>query len=143
MAKEVIGIEVAGFAAFQRDIKKANADWLHLFRGKLKDATDIVVNDAQARIGSSSSRIAGTIRPSVTNRGISVRAGGARAPHAPAFENMGKEGQFRHPVYGHRDRWVSQTAHPFLLPALAQNLDKLAETLAQAVDDWAREAGFK
>jgi bacteriophage HK97-gp10 putative tail-component len=140
VAKPVVGIEAADFAALQRDLKKANGDALKLFRTAAKAGGDKVASKARATISGVSQRIADSIKVYANNKGVQVRAGGAKAPHAAAFENLGKEGTFRHPVFGNRQVWVSQEAHPFLLPALTDDvLDEVAEAFLDALTG---EAGF-
>lgn len=94
-----------------------------------------------------SSRIPGAIsvRPVVTgtSAGIQVRAAAADAPHARPFEGLGGAGQFRHPVYGNRENWVSQATRPYLQPAVKANEGRAAEACAAAIEDAAREAGFR
>jgi hypothetical protein len=91
-----------------------------------------MAEDAKRR-ASWSTRIPGTVKASAQGMNTAVvKAGGASAPHAAAFEHAGKEGPFRHPVHGH-DVWVSQDAHPFLHPAAIARLDTTVEALGTAV----------
>lgn len=143
MARPVsVGIEASDLAAFQRDLKRADADSLKLFRAALKRGGDIIANDARGRISGTSSRIAGSIKVGATNKGVYVRAGGAKAPHAAAFENLGKGGNFRHPVFGNRKVWVNQRAVPYLLPSLEGNLDRVMDLVGDYLDQMTKEAGF-
>lgn len=140
MGKPVIGIEATDLARLQRDLKKADGDALKLFRAAMKRAGDLVADRARGKISGTSQRIADSIRVMANNKGVQVKAGGAKAPHAAAFENDGKAGTFRHPVFGNREVWVDQTAHPFLLPSLdPEILDRVAE---EFLDQLTGEAGF-
>lgn len=65
---------------------------------------------------------------------MKVQAGGDAAQYAPAFENQGKVGTFRHPVFGNREVWVNQQAHPFLRPALQAQSANLAKKIDAAID---------
>ena len=102
-------------------------------RRAVKAAAELVAEDAR-RKASWSTRIPGTVKASVLGNGTaaSVRAGGAKAPHAKALENAGRDGMFRHPVFPDQSKtrsewtWVSQQARPFLHPAL---LDRFPETV--------------
>lgn len=76
------------------------------------------------------------------NPGVSVQVGKNRAPNARPFEHGGREGSFRHPVFGHRDRWVSQKARPFLYKAAAEEAPEAERRIAAAVDKVTRDAGF-
>lgn len=140
-AKPVVGIEATDFAALQRDLKKANVDALKLFRDAAKKGGDKVATAARAAISGTSQRISDSIRVLANNKGVQIKAGGAKAPHAAPFENEGKSGTFRHPVFGNRNVWVSQPAHPYLLPSLTDDiLDEVAEAFLDALTG---EAGFQ
>lgn len=142
MAKPVVGIEASDLTKLQRDLKKANGDALKLFRAALKKGGDVVADSARSRIAGTSQRIASSIRVGATNKGVYVRAGSKAAPHAAAFENFGNAGTFRHPVFGNRDVWVEQQAHPFLVPSLEGNLDKVVDLVLEYLDQLTGEAGF-
>jgi hypothetical protein len=84
-------------------------------RTNLRAAAEPIASRMRTR--SQSSRIPGAI--SVQSKfgpntaGVFIRVSAAKAPHARALNNRGVAGTFRHPVYGNRDVWVSQVAHPF------------------------------
>jgi hypothetical protein len=63
----------------------------------------------------------------------------ARAPHGALFER----GPFRHPVHGHMDRWVSQEARPFLMPAIGLGRQGLVVAADRAVAAAARRRGWR
>jgi hypothetical protein len=73
--------------------------------------------------------------------GISVVVNAAQAPNARPINHGGRGGVFRHPVFGHRDRWVDQAAHPFI--NAAANAPSIEEGLRQVLDHVAFHAGFK
>lgn len=93
------------------------------------------------------SRWSGRIPSSLVVRGsglhVQVAARSSIAPDAAPFEHGGQEGTFRHPVYGNREVWVDQPAHPFLAPALAARIDQVLEVTMGAVDSALLEAGWK
>lgn len=131
-----IAINVAQLQKLGRNLGKIRPEIAKEFNASLKEAGELVAADARIR-AQFSSRIPGTIK--VKRGGVNVRivAGGEGKPHrgeSKAFENKGKGGSFRHPVWGHRDRWVTQTAHPFLRPAGLENAEKAAELILHAVD---------
>lgn len=140
--KPVVSVQADGLGQLQRDLKKASADALKLFRGAMKKAGDIVAEDARNRIAPTSQRIASSIKVSATNKGVAVKAGGRNAPHAASLENLGKPGTFRHPVFGNRNVWVSQPAHPYLGPAAEGKMDAVADAFLDAVNALLGEAGF-
>lgn len=84
-----------------------------------------------------STRIPHTI--TVRRRGLNTVEVRASAPHAAAYEHAGREGQFRHPVYGRGDEardqwtWVSEDARPFLHPAAFEHLEEHAVAIADAL----------
>lgn len=99
---------------------------------------------AQARANASwSSRIPGAIRVAVLKRGVDIRVNRRRAPHARPYEAIGGNATFRHPVHGHRDRWVSQATRPFLDPAVEQHRGKVRKALIDLVDKAARRHGYR
>lgn len=109
----------------------------------LKGAAVMVAVEARLLIGFYSSRIPKTVTPFARGLTVGVRAGGASAPHAVPFEHDGVPGTFRHPVFGNRDVWVSQDAHPFLMPALVKEADNVERACAAAIDGVLLEAGFR
>lgn len=66
-----------------------------------------------------------------------------RAPHARPYENGGKPGTFRRPVYGNRRNWVTQEARPFLEPAARTKGGAVENEITKAVDQTTRNAGFR
>lgn len=106
-----------------------------LWRALLRDmrvAAAVVSEDARSR-SSWSTRIPSSIRVQGTGYGLKVVAGGDTAPDAAPYENKGKQGDFRHPVFGNRDRWVTQTARPFLAPALYAHRDEVIRAITDGV----------
>lgn len=95
-----------------------------------------------------STRIPGATRitTNFTGRrpGIAITVSKAKAPHARPLENLGMRGTFRRPVFGHRDRWTTQRARPFLFPAVTSKANvALAQEVGRVVDEVARANGFR
>lgn len=115
-------------------------------RPGLRKAGEAVRDQARAN-ASWSRRIPAATRVSVgftkRNPGVSVQVTRSRAPHARPLEHGGLPGSFRHPVFGHRDRWVSQRARPFLARAAEQKAPQAERDIADVVDRVTREAGFR
>ncbi|MCP2339165.1 HK97 gp10 family phage protein [Actinomadura rupiterrae] len=128
------------------DLGKIPPELKRALRPGLRTAGRIVAEDAQAR-ASWSTRIPAAIkvRVGLTGRsaGVSVVVNRKVAPHARPFEHGGRDGTFRHPVYGHRKTWVAQRARPFLAPALEAKGDAAERQIAEAVDKATRAAGFR
>jgi hypothetical protein len=72
-----------------------------------------------------SSRIPAAVRakPSFTAKraGVSIVVDASKAPEGRPLEHGGAAGQFRHPVFGHRNNWVEQPARPFFYAALERS----------------------
>jgi hypothetical protein len=137
------GVESIGLRKFLADVRKADPVIQRQLLARIKEkVTGIVVPDAQSR-ASWSTRIPGSIRVTASAKTVSIRAGGARAPHAAAFEHGGDPGTFRHPVFGNRDVWVDQQARPFLTPAGQAHEEDLLAAVGQAIEDWVTAIGFR
>lgn len=103
---------------------------------------------AQAKVNAAwSSRIPGAIRINTSfsrrTAGVAITVSAKKAPHARPFEHLGRQGTFRHPVFGNREKWVSQTARPFLFPAVASADDDLVRETGRVVEQVARKHGFR
>ncbi len=138
-----------GFTIDTRDLQRLVKDLEKTTPG-IRKSVNVAIREGgelvavQARMLSSwSSRIPGSIRVGGAGTKVVVKAGGAKAPHAPAFEHHGQPGSFRHPVYGNRQVWVPQKARPFLLPAALKNAPVVRDMAAKGVDLAFREAGFR
>jgi len=135
-------IDTTGFAKASKDLKGAGPQFRMQMAAGLKEAMQPVLSSAQSH-ASWSTRIPKTIKISATQSGVSIKAGGAKAPHAAAFENEGNQGSFRHPVFGNLNLWVAQEARPFIHPAITANVDgAMLEKVIAAMDAVFKEAGF-
>jgi len=82
-----------------------------------------------------SHRIPGTFRITEGAGSVLVAAGDDTG-EAAAVEHRGVGGRFRHPVFGNRDVWVSQPAHPFFGPPFVRattTMETQMGTLAESV----------
>lgn len=115
-------------------------------RPKLRTIAQRIADEARGK-ASWSSRIPGTIRVrtsfSANREGVFILAGGKNAPHARLYD-LGQRSadSFRHPVYGHRDRWVTQATRPFFFVAAANHEDSTTDAVRTALDDASRAIGF-
>lgn len=125
-------IDTGSIDKLARTIKQASPAVAKTLTKELKLARDAVAAEARSR-ASFSTKIPATIKGSGTGATLKVSAGGAAAPNAAPLENRGKQGTFRHPVFG-TDTWVNQQAHPFLTPALAAQREILAARIDAAID---------
>lgn len=114
-------------------------------RAPLREAGQLVRDKARSN-ASWSKKIPAATRVSVgftaRNPGVSVVVNKTKAPNARPFEHGGTAGTFRHPVFGHRNRWVEQRARPFLYKAAAEMAPEAEHRIAEAVDRVTRDAGF-
>jgi hypothetical protein len=119
------------FGQVPKDLKRE-------IRPELRAAGRLVADEAETRAATFSTKIprAVKVRVSFAKRqpGVSVIVDKNTAPNARPEEHAGRAGFFRHMVYGHRDRWVSQEAHPFLAPAAEAKADEAARQVEHAVD---------
>lgn len=128
-----------------RDMRNLPKETQKAIRPKLRAAGNKVA--AQARQNASwSSRIPGTVKVQVSFRknreGVTVRAGGPKAPHARPYEGLSAgRGVFRHPVWG-QDWWVSAPTRPFLIPAAQANKGAIDAEVQSALDVAAAALGF-
>lgn len=132
-----VGIQADGLTQFYRDLEAMNKDLAKGLLADMKEACKPILDSAVSN-ASFSKKIPGTIRLVATggSRGsatISIRAGGAKAPNAAPLENKGNSGQFRHPVFGNKNNWVSQEAHPYMYPAISKDIDAVGEKLADSL----------
>lgn len=114
-------------------------------RKNLRKAADPVKARVQAN-ASWSSRIPGAVSIgtsfSAKKTGIFIRVNASKAPHARPLENDGKQGVFRHPVFGSKT-WVSQRARPFFFPEAARHMPEVEKAVLEAVEEAAKAAGFR
>ncbi|HEX4816702.1 MAG TPA: HK97 gp10 family phage protein [Nonomuraea sp.] len=115
-------------------------------RPALKAAAEPIVANAKVR-ASYSARIPRAITLSVRfskrDPGVSMRVRRAVAPHGRALEGIRGNTTFRHPVHGHRDRWVVQPTRSYLAPAAEAGMDGALAATVAVVDQVARDLGFR
>jgi hypothetical protein len=131
---------------FIREFGKVPNELKRLLRPELR----IIGNEVKAEAQSNawwSTRIPAATRVAVgfstRNPGVSIVVNKNKAPEARPLEHGGNSGTFRHMVFGHKDRWVSQPARPFLAPAAAAKGDSAAERVGDLFIRVTREAGFR
>lgn len=135
------------FIALSRDLQQVPQELRRQLGSQLRAAAAPIADDARGR-ASWSTRIPGAITTSARftgkRPGVTIRVNRNKAPHGRAYEGISRGGgSFRHPVFGHRDRWVSQNARPFLAPAVQAGSERVFEAVTQAVDDSARLHGWR
>lgn len=128
-----------------RDLGKIPPSLRKSLRPAIRAAAQPIVSDARQR-ASWSTRIPGAIKVSQTfsgrRAGVRIVVSSRRAPHARAYEGIGGQRVFRHPVFGH-DVWVGQQTRPFLIPAVQAHAGTVRTAIAETVDRVVREHGFR
>lgn len=130
-----VKVEIAGLREFMRDLKKLDPVVNKRFRARLRNAVKEITADAARRAPRQSGKLARLIKPSVTNKGAALAS---KAPHARIHEFGG-----RHPVFGHRDRWVFQKAQPHVFPAVRAGQEEIRRESLAALDDAMREVDLR
>jgi hypothetical protein len=140
------GIDMVGLAPFRRALAKASKMAARDLREEMRAAGEIVAKQARDNAGQHSTSIPPTIKTQVRSLTVSVVAGKG-VPLAALYEvgnaQGGTENSFKHPVFGNREAWVTQTGYPFLKPAVDAKMpeveagvmkvaDGIAEVLAHA-----------
>lgn len=139
MAAVSAHVEHASITRLARELGKVPLELRRELRPKLKASAAHVVTDMKGR-ASYSDRIPGAISMTVSfaarRGGVTIRVNSRRAPNARVLER-GNDGSrsdtFRHPVFGNRDRWVSQATRPFFFPAVKAGRPQLQKNIADAV----------
>lgn len=134
---------------FANELRRAAADLRGFstqvrreIRPAVKRAGEPMVAAARAN-ASWSTRIPKAIKMRTLKSGIEIRVSRKQAPHARPYEGIAGGSTFRHPVYGNRNRWVTQATRPFLEPAVKQHMPKVRRELAAMLDDAARRHGYR
>lgn len=139
-----LGVEAVGLRDLSRDLRRLTDGGVMRKRLRLglKAAAEPIAADMRSRT-SWSTKIPGSIRVGVTQKGVYIRAGGPKAPNAAPFEGgPNNQATFRHPVFGHRDRWVTQDTRPFALPALQSGQAEMVERVGDEIEQAFRDVGF-
>ena len=106
-------------------------------RPKMRRAGEELRADIRSEAAKFSSRIPAAVRMTVgfgsANGGVRIYVDAKQAPEARPLENLGQQGTFRHPVYGNRDVWVEQQAHPFFFPTVKRHRERVRSLVEDAV----------
>ena len=127
-----IVVDTRSVNRLSRDLRRAAPEAAAVARARIRAAAAVVAADAKER-ASFSTRIPGSIKVRGSALGVKIVAGGSSAPDAAPLENHGRDGMFRHPVFGNREKWVEQQARPFLAPALDAHREMVADEIEAAV----------
>ncbi|WP_433233709.1 HK97 gp10 family phage protein [Actinomadura nitritigenes] len=129
-----------------KDLGKIPADYRKEVRPELRKAAQPLV----ARVKSNaawSKRIPPATKLSISlagrNPGVRVVVDPKRAPHGYYYENDGKQGFFKHPLFGNRRHWYPQRARPFFFDPLESGAAEVADDLSNIVTLAAVRHGFR
>lgn len=143
-------LDASGLRGFAEGLRRASPEMAKQLRTKMRRAGERVRDDA--KVIASASDVPSGIAPSIRVRAslagagsgvhLSVlagpkndgdTAGGVGA--AAAVEHRGEPGTFRHPLFGNRDYWFEQRAHPYLRPAAERNMARVADEVLAATQE--------
>lgn len=139
-----VRVDLRDLNSLYTSLRKIDRESADEFGRALSRAGESVAMAARGLAGWSS-RIPAQVTVQRSRAKVTIKAGPGPKGHrgeAAAFENDGKPGTFRHPVFGNKNAWVSQNARPFLLPAVHANLERTATYIGLAVDNVFRRAGL-
>jgi hypothetical protein len=140
------GLDFSNVTQLAKDLHKMPTATRQELRRTFTTAGRPMLEDARSRAGWST-RIPGAIALSSTvtedRLSVQLRVNAQAAPHARPYEGLGGGGVFRHPVYGHMDRWVPQSTRPYAMPAVLAARDKLLPAINDAYETAARQCGFR
>lgn len=138
MAEPTFAIAADAMASIPKDARKN-------LRRELRKAAGPLLREIRSN-ASWSTRIPRATRISTRfsrrNPGVTIRTSARSAPHARPYENLGRPGTFRHMVFGHRDRWVTEPARPFFFPAVQRHRGNVRKATLTAIQDAARQNGY-
>jgi hypothetical protein len=130
---------------FIRDLGEMPKDFRRDVRNDIRESTREPLAEAR-RLSSWSRRIpkATNVRVQLQRSkvAVSLRTSIKRAPHARAYDNKGKFGTFRHPLFGDRNHWITQHARPYLEPAAEPWISTIDERLGEVVSRVAEKYRF-
>lgn len=136
------------FDQLARDLNRMGPVQRRLLQAAFTRIGQSALSDARSRAGAWSSRIPAAISTRAitdTTRGrigVELRVSKTQAPHARAFEGLGRNDTFRHPVFG-RSRWVDQKTRPFMVPAAQGRAADARRAVEETYEAAARECGFR
>lgn len=123
----------------ERKLTRFDSELKKQTRAKLRELSVEVANLARAR-ASWSAKIPPLIKPTATQAGAGVRIAGRPTPIGVLNER--KAGEWRHPVFGNRDAWVVQKAHPSLRPTMEAERPRLRKKAEEIVREALAKAGI-
>ena len=147
------------FSQLQKDLGRMSTSQRKRLRQEFARVGQAALSDARSRAGAWSRRIPSAISGKPLTDMARGRVGYVLrvdvtngAPHARAYEGISQQGSrsyFRHPVYADPNQtrsewtWREQRTRPYLWPAVNGRANDLRRGVEKAVEDAARDAGFR
>lgn len=133
-----VSIRIEGLAAFNRKLRRVDADLPKALKAAMTEAADLVVHDARPLVPKRSGRAAASIKTASTRTAVRVKEGGTKAPYMPWLDFGGRVGRRK------------RTVRPFekegryLFPMYFKHRDsgRIQRILADSLTDVARKAGW-
>lgn len=141
MAGVEVRIVATNLTKFARELGKIDKPLRAELTKSLK-ATGEKVADRARDNASWSTRVPQSIKVRARSLQITIIADPRVAPEAAPLENKGRDGFFRHPLFGDREIWVDQKARPFLAPALRTVDKSVLNEMSDALDHALRASGL-
>ncbi len=121
-------------AKLLRDLKKVSPAVAKTTRKRFKAAAQPILDDARRRQPKRTGELRRKTKIRIGRGRVEIRSS---APHARISEFGG-----RHPLWGDRDRWVTQPAHPAIFPAVKAGRAEFVQKAKEATYRGLKEAGF-
>ena len=142
---ESFHIDASQLRSFASDLRRETRAIQRNIRTELKDAGEVVADEAREIVGEYSTKVAESIRVRARSSGsVVIEAGGEGLPEAYLFERGNADSgptaeTWRHPVFGSlTTSWQEQPMHRYLGPALEKNRGEVADRISEVVSHaWA------
>lgn len=130
-------VVVDGLRELNKALKSASDDAALEMKRAMHDIAESVIADVRPRVPHRTGKSAQSYKARSGVKGASVAFGGSRTPHVPWLEFGGRVG---------RGKSVSRTVirgGRYLYPAIADNMEDVAERVADVVNDITANYGFQ
>jgi hypothetical protein len=136
----------ATFRDFMAQVKAFDPKLATALRRRLRQAGEETTRDMKGVVGSGDmrSKIAGGIKTSVatskSRQGVSIESTGNKlGAQRTGMHRAWNKGEFRHPVFGNKKKWVHQSGNPFFGSTIRRHEDDMREAVLDALNDALKE----
>ncbi len=137
-----VAFNVTGYPEVQRALKRFDAEAHKELNRVIRFEVRAVAVVAKGN-ASWSKTIPASITTTVTRRGAGVKTRRKVAPVGALYERgSGRGGSWRHPLFGNTNFWFSQSARPFIQPAVNASEPHIKAKLGPLLSQAAREVGL-